>query len=146
MKNLLLLILIGIAGYWGWNQYQAQSSPAFKRYTQYFEALLEEDRAELKDYVNGSEALRPLYNNAHRKALYSQGEEKFVYYHVISEQRSPNGYLVQLRVKRVQRFDPPGEDTFYGKKSVSDVHCVTLKKDDSGHWKVTAFEDSTKKQ
>jgi hypothetical protein len=143
MKNLLLLILIGIGGYWGWNQYQVQTSPAFKCYTQYFNALLEENRTDLNSYASSPEALRPLYNNTRRKALYNQGKERFVYYHVISEHHSPNGYLVQLRVKRVQRYDPPGEDTFYGKKSVSDVHYVTLKKDHSGEWKVTAFEDST---
>lgn len=144
MKNLLLLILIGIAGYWGWNQYQVQSSPAFKCYTAYFDALLREDREALNEYASGTDALRPLYHNTRRKALYSQGNEKFVYYRVLSDHRSPNGYLVQLRVERVQRYNPSGEDAFYGKKSASDIHYVTLKKDDAGHWKVTAFEDSTK--
>ncbi|WOO39456.1 hypothetical protein [Rubellicoccus peritrichatus] len=140
LKTLLLLAILGAAGYYAYGFAVTQYNQPALAYKRYAAALMEGDRARAKSQAVDDEALVPFQYHAQRMSRLD-GEQRFVWYTFIDQRFSEDGNSVTMVVRQTVRVDPPGSDSFFGTEIRKDRHTVTLIKDQSA-WKIKRFDDS----
>ncbi len=140
LKTFIFLLFVGGIGYFGFvfiSENYNQPAMAYKRYV---EALMKGDSSTAKHLVADEKALRPFGAHEERMSRIG-GEPRFTWFDFRSHVRSEDDKTATLVVKFIVRYDPPGEDSYFGTEVWRDQHIVTLVKDQSS-WKVLSFEDS----
>ncbi|GHB99085.1 hypothetical protein [Cerasicoccus arenae] len=140
LKNLIGIIVLGAAGYFGYTFLVTNFSAEAMVYKRYASALLDSEPSRIKTLVADNSALEPFKAGQQRKDLIN-GEVRFTWYEFKDKKFSNDGKSVTLTVLQKMRVDPPGEDTFYGTVVRSDRHVVVLEKFQSS-WRIRSFEDT----
>lgn len=140
LKTLLVVGLLAIIGYYGYDFAVTQFSQPAMAYKRYATAVLDNDRTRAKALVIGDDALAAFAFNNERQS-WLNGEHRFVWYTFLDQRMSGDGDRATLVVRQTVRVDPPGSDSFFGTEVRQDRHFVTLEQDQSS-WKVVSFEDS----
>ena len=140
LKTLILLAVLGAAGYYAYGFAVTQYNQPALAYKRYAAALMEGDAARAKSQALDEEALIPFqYHDRRMRRL--GGEKRFVWYTFLDQNFAEDGKSVTMVVRQTVRVDPPGSDSFWGTEVRKDRHIVTLVKEKSA-WKVKRFDDS----
>lgn len=140
LKTLLLLAILGAAGYYAYGFAVTQYNQPALAYKRFAAALMEGDRARAKSQAYDDDALTPFNFHAERMSRLD-GEQRFVWYTFLNQKFSEDGNSVTMVVRQTVRVDPPGTDSFFGTEVRKDRHTVTLIKEQSA-WKIQRFDDS----
>lgn len=140
LKTLLLVGLLGLAGYFCYNFIVTNYNQPAIAYKRFASALLDGDSARARPQALNDEAMNPFNFHSDRQR-WLNGKKRFVWYTFLDRRYSDDGNTVTLVVRQTVRVDPPGSDSFFGTEVRQDRHFVTLVLDQSA-WKIKRFEDS----
>lgn len=140
LKNLILILLFGGLGYFGYTYLVTNFSSEAMVYKRFAGALLDGESSRVKQLVTDQSVLEPFQAREQRENFLN-GDVRFTWYSFKDKVVSEDGNTITLTVLQNARVDPPGQDTFYGAEVRTDRHVVTLKKFQSS-WQISSFQDT----
>lgn len=143
LKKLILLLLLGVAGYWAYGYFTTNFSQEMIAYKRYANALLDNEPSRARTVIQGDQPSQAFANYSRRQER-MPGEIDFVYYEVLSKVKVEETGTTTLTVRQKVYYDPEGVDTFkfalWKKQIWQDVHTVQMRMNQSA-WKVINFSD-----
>lgn len=142
LKTAVTLLLLSVFCYTGFGFIRVHTSPDVLAYKNFSKALVDGDRFRANHLILNDLVLKAFESPEERNTRI-QGDIRFTYHQVISQEYASDGDEARLKVRFITRFDPKGEKpTFWGKESVDEIHQVVLRKNKDELWRIVSFNSS----
>lgn len=140
LRTLLLIVVLGLIGYQSYLYLSVHLSQDVMVYKRFANAVLSGEASKVRGVIGDPGVDDAFLATFERDELFP-GTIRFSFYTVLNRRVSSDGRTVELRVRQVVRFDPPGVDTYFGAETQRDIHTVILRREGAA-WKVIEFADS----
>jgi hypothetical protein len=109
LRGLLILILVGVVGYWTYSVVSAHTSPEVVAYKSFASALQRGNSLSARQHVAAGES-QPMVAFQHFSERQSQlfnndGDPVFTYHRILRRSRSQDNRRASLRIEQVIRFN-----------------------------------------
>jgi hypothetical protein len=140
VRQVLYLLLFAGIGYYGYSTLRPHVSQEVIAFKQYSEALRDGNLSRARDMVANERMLEPFRKSGPRGEAV-EGHIRLVYHKIRSLSRNADGNATRLVVRQIIRYDPPGEQTFWGKEELVNTQYATLVEEQSS-WKIDNYQDN----
>jgi type IV secretory pathway VirB3-like protein len=140
VRRVFFLLVFLVAGYYGYNvlkPHLTQEATAFKRYSN---ALMDGSKGKARELAATDYALAP-FASLERRRDAIQGDVRLVFHRIRSLRTTDDGNAAKLVVRQIIRYDPPGQNTFWGAEELVNNQHVTMVREQS-FWKVESYQDN----
>jgi hypothetical protein len=131
MRKLFTLLLLGYVAYQGYDAWSIRQDAAFQVAQTFIQAVSDKDSFTQKRLGVVGYALED-------QAVPFNGQKRWSYERLLSHTMGAKHDRV-MRINQLVRYDPKGQNTFFGEQSLSLLHTLTLESQ-GGDWKVKAYE------
>ena len=140
MKNLIILALIAVGGYYGYHNFIVREAGPLDTYKNFARHWMKRDSAPALEFVGDGPLREDYEDKSPREAgfLYRPDEVivTSVQFEIEEENYSEDGNEFSLKANLLYLFDPPGVSSGVGAMIAEFAHEARLQKYDTG-WKVT---------